>query len=670
MPDLLRLSWYGHGMERLPGQRLRLEVVLKRPHGSLNPAGFRYEDWLFRKGYRATGSIRSVKVDRDVGCFVHCQYRKLHRLLHQWTIEQFGGARHFPLVSSLLIGHRGHMEQKHWDVLKATGTIHLVAISGLHLGLIALGAGFLCRRLLLTVPAQIVSDSSRRWFAFLAVILCCLVYALAAGFTVPTQRALVMVVAGGWLVLMSRQAPVWNVFLAALAAVLVLDPFAPLDQGFWLSFAAVATLITVFSSRLAGTGWLRGLVLAQLAVFGGLWPILEILGQGQPLAGLLANLVAIPWVSLVVMPVLVAGGLLAAVVPGTAQLFLPIFDLTLGVLWQLLMWLAQWQAPDIRAGVPELFGWALLSVAVMCMPFAMFRLVAVLSAVLWLVYPAPSSERNSYVAVPVVRVWDVGQGLSVLVRHGREVLVYDTGPAVPGVFSAVESTLVPNLAAEGIKRIDTLVISHADSDHAGGISELSRNVSVGRVIAGEPAAVRQQVGELPVQACKQAEERLGGLVLEFWQSEGAQEGNDASCVLRIYHPDSGTEWLLPGDITEPVEAEYLAYMAGREDVQVPSTRVLVAPHHGSQTSSSEPWVRVLRPDRVIYTAGYRHRYGHPHPTVTARYAGVGAVPLNTACSGSVEMTVVDKKLVLKEMRHGSSFWIGGSGLARDQCKIP
>ena len=142
MPDLFRLSWYGHGMGRLPGQRLRLEVVLKRPHGSLNPAGFRYEDWLFRKGYRATGSIRSVKVDRHVGCFVHCQYRKLHRLLHQWTIEQFGGARHFPLVSSLLIGHRGHMEQKHWDVLKATGTIHLVAISGLHLGLIALGQGF------------------------------------------------------------------------------------------------------------------------------------------------------------------------------------------------------------------------------------------------------------------------------------------------------------------------------------------------------------------------------------------------------------------------------------------------------------------------------------------------------------------------------------------------
>ncbi|HBC35536.1 MAG TPA: DNA internalization-related competence protein ComEC/Rec2, partial [Marinobacter adhaerens] len=142
-------------------------------------------------------------------------------------------------------------------------------------------------------------------------------------------------------------------------------------------------------------------------------------------------------------------------------------------------------------------------------------------AMFWLVYPAPSSERNSCVAVPVVRVWDVGQGLSVLVRHGREVLVYDTGPAVPDVFSAVESTLLPNLAAEGIKRIDTLVISHADSDHAGGISELSRNVSVGRVIAGEPAAVRQQVGELPVQACKQAEERLGGLVLEFWQGEGA-----------------------------------------------------------------------------------------------------------------------------------------------------
>lgn len=670
MPELLRLSWYGHGNDPLPGSGLRLEVVLKRPHGTLNPAGFRYENWLFRKGYRATGSVRGVQADPSIECLLRCHYHKLHLALSNWSEERFGDARHFPLVSSLLTGHRGHMEQKHWDVLKATGTIHLVAISGLHLGLVALGAGFLCRRLLLALPAASVSDRARRWIVFVSVLLCCLIYALAAGFTVPTRRALVMVVVGGWLVLMGRQAPVWQAFLAALAAVLVLDPFAPLDQGFWLSFMAVAVLIAVFSGRLAGTGSVTGLVLAQLAVFGGLWPVLEIFGQSQPPVGLVANLVAIPWVSLVVMPLLVTGGLVTALVPDAARLFVPLFDLTLGVLWDGLTWFAEWPAPDITASVPEVVGWALLTVTLVFTPFARFRLVAALLAGVWLMYPEPTSVKNPYLTMPEIRVWDVGQGLSVLVRQGHEVLVYDTGPAVPGVFSAVESTLLPNLEAEGIRRIDTLVLSHADSDHAGGVSELTRQIEIGRVIAGEPAAVRGQVADVPVSVCKQPGQRLGDLVLEYWQGEGATEGNDASCVVRIYHPESGTEWLLPGDITDRMEARYLAYLAVREDFQEPVTRVLVAPHHGSKTSSSQAWVRALKPDRVIYTAGYRHRYGHPHPTVTARYAGIGAVSLNTACSGSIVMTIVNNQLVLKEMRHGSPFWIGGPGLARDQCKIP
>ena len=670
MPGLLRLSWYGHGNEQLPDTLLRLDVVLKRPHGTLNPAGFRYEDWLFRKGYRATGSVRSVQLDPSVRCLLHCQYRSLHLSLNNWTMEQFGDARHFPLVSSLLIGHRGHMEQKHWDVLKATGTIHLVAISGLHLGLVALGAGFLCRKLLLALPARSISDGTARGTVFASVLVCCLVYALAAGFTVPTRRALIMVVAGGWLVLKSRQAPVWHSFLAALGAVLLLDPYAPLDQGFWLSFAAVAVLIAVFSARLAGTGWLAGLLVAQLAVFGGLWPILETFGQGQPLVGLLANLAAIPWVSLVVMPALIMGGLITAAVPGAAHLVIALFDLILGPLWHVLTWFAEWQVPDIAASVPEVVAGALLTVTLVFIPFARFRLVAALSALSWLMFQGSGSSDNAYLTTPEMRVWDVGQGLSVLVRHGHEVLVYDTGPAVPGVFSAVESTLLPNLEAEGIRRIDTLVISHADNDHAGGVSELARQIEVGRVIAGEPVAIREQVAGLPVSDCRRSVQKLGDLILEYWQGEGPTEGNDASCVLRIYHPESGTEWLLPGDITEHMEARYLAYLAAREDFQQPVTRVLVAPHHGSKTSSSEAWVRALRPDQVIYTAGYRHRYGHPHPTVTARYAGIGAVSLNTACSGSIVMTIEDNQLALKEMRHGAPFWIGGPGLARDQCKIP
>ncbi|MBC7182915.1 MAG: MBL fold metallo-hydrolase, partial [Marinobacter sp.] len=248
----------------------------------------------------------------------------------------------------------------------------------------------------------------------------------------------------------------------------------------------------------------------------------------------------------------------------------------------------------------------------------------------------------------------------------RKVLVYDTGPAVPGVFSAVESTLLPNLRAEGIRRIDTLVVSHADSDHAGGLAELSDKIKIRRVVAGEAGVIRAQLPGLAVGSCETATETLGALTIDYWQEKPTSEGNDASCVVRILHAESGTEWIFPGDITGRVEAGYLAHLgAGNE-----SRRVVIAPHHGSKTSSSEQWVRSLAPDRVIYTAGYRHRYGHPHSSVTARYRRSGAAQLNTACSGSILMTLVDNRLAVKEMRGEAPFWISGAGLARDQCKIP
>ncbi len=669
-PKLLRLAWYGHAAERLQGDRLRLEVKLKRPHGNLNPAGFRYENWLFRKGYRATGSVRSVQPDPTVKCSLHCQYRRAHLSLVDWVQNRFGGTEHFALVSSLLIGHRGYMTQKHWDVLKATGTIHLVAISGLHLGLVALGAGFLCRRLLLAWPARCVNELTGRRIVFVSVVVCCTAYALAVGFTVPTRRALVMVIVGGWLLLLARQSPVWQPFLVALAVVLLLDPLAPLDQGFWLSFAAVAVLIAVFSARLAGAGWLGSLLLAQISAFAGLWPVLEAFGQGQPLSGLVANLISIPWVSLVVMPLLVAGGLITAAIPDAANLFGPAFDLVLGLLWSFLDWLARWQVPEIAASAEEISALSILLVVMVFAPFTGFRLVAVVSALVWLGYSPSSIPQNPRVAQPEIRVWDVGQGLSVLVRHGREVLVYDTGPAVPGVFSAVESTLLPNLHAEGIQRIDTLVISHADSDHSGGVSELAEQIEIGRVVAGETGAMRNGIADVPTAPCERVTETLGDLTIDYWQGQGVSEGNDASCVIRIYHSESGTEWILPGDITDRLETQYLAYLSASGTLRHSGSRVVLAPHHGSKTSSSGAWVQELDPDWVIYTAGYRHRYGHPHPMVTARYRRSGAASLNTACSGSVMMTIADNRLALKEMRDETPFWISGPGLTRDQCKIP
>jgi len=671
LPERLRLSWYGGEAQTLAEHRLTLTVVLRRPHGTLNPSGFRYEDWLFRKGYRATGSVRSAEPAASPPCSLHCRYTAVHQSLARWVESRFSGASHYPLIASLMIGNRGAMESSHWEVLKATGTIHLVAISGLHLGLVALGAGFVARRALLAFPGHRFSEVSLRWGVFTLVGVCCLAYALASGFTVPTRRALIMVMIATWALIGGREISPWRSLALAFATVLLLDPFAPLDQGFWLSFSAVAVLLVTFSGRLGANGWLTGLVLAQMAVFIGLWPVLAQFGQGQPVAGLVANLIAIPWVSVIVMPVIIVGGMVVALVPALVDLVVPLMDAVLAGLWWLLVGLSKWQVPVLSSATLPLLLVATSGLLALRLPLPWFPALVFSAVFLWL-WPGSGyvsgGPVNRYVPVPEVRILDVGQGLSVLVRHRREVLLYDTGPAVPGVFSAMESTVLPNLKDLGVRRIDQLVISHSDSDHAGGVGLLLRSLPVGRVIAGEPEALEgvKVPPRVPVENCQQKRARLGALELAFWRNPGDVTGNDASCVLVVRH--KATEWVLPGDITEAVEAGFLEALEASSDLSL--HRIVLAPHHGSKTSSSSAWVNSLAPDHVIYTAGYRHRYGHPHPDVVARYRQIGAVALNTACSGGITFRAAPGGLEVHEMRHDSPFWIGGAGLTRDQCKIP
>lgn len=673
LPTTLRLAWYGQPEVVLPDHRLRLEVVLKQPHGTLNPEGFRYEDWLFRKGYRATGSVRSAIPDPSVVCALECQYHRLHAQLADWVDGQFAEARHHPLIASLLIGNRGHLSSEHWDVLKATGTIHLVAISGLHLGLVALGAGFATRRVLLVVSSARLSERSVRASVFTVVLVCSLLYALAAGFTVPTRRALIMVAVGSWFLLNAWQVPVWKSLVIALGLVLLLDPFAPLDQGFWLSFGAVSILMCAFAGRLGGTGWLAGLFIAQGAVFAGLWPLLELVGQGQPIAGLLANIVAIPWVSLVLMPVLLVGGIAVALFPALIDLIIPLMDALLGVLWSFLGVVARMNWPDLHGSIFEIVGFALLVLLVVLVPIRIFRVIGIVVVASWGVAASfPGKPGNPSLAQPEVRVWDVGQGLSAMLRAGDQVLLYDSGPEVKGVFSAAESVLIPNLKALGIKRIDTLVISHADGDHSGGINQILEQFDVGRIVTGEPAAVRaklERAQAVSVLECE-GEGVLGEeLLLSFWRAEGKVQGNDASCVLAARQGQT-TEWLFPGDVSSRVEAQYLKVSRDLWAESQPRERVVIAPHHGSKTSSSSAWVDELKPDIVIYTAGYLHRYGHPHRDVTARYRSGGATAFNTACSGGLVLAVDNGAVKTTEARHSVPFWIGGPGLTRAKCEIP
>lgn len=665
LPDTIRLAWYGKGEKVLPGHLLTLGVVLKKPHGAVNPAGFRYETWLLRNDFRATGTVRDVAVTSSQVCTVHCRYMAWRLGLADSLASVMKDAAHYPLLASLLIGHRGELTPEHWDVLKATGTIHLVAISGLHLGLVALGAGFLARRSLNALAAGHVSPVAQRYLVLALVALASLIYALAAGFTVPTRRALIMVLVAGWVLVRGHQVSAWHGLALALFLVLLTDPFAPLDQGFWLSFGAVSVLVLVFVGRLAPPNWLLTLVLAQAAVFAGLWPILSAFGQGQPYAGLLANLFAIPWVSFVVMPLLMTGTALLWLMPASADLVLTVFDWALEALWRALGWLESQEMPNSNTGVGLATTVAVMLLAALVVPATRVRWVMVLAGAMVLGVSLTRGEKpNPWVDQAEIRIWDVGQGLAVLVRHHDQVLLYDTGPAVPGVFSAVESVLIPNLERLGVTRINTLVISHADSDHAGGLSALFSAFPVSEVVTGESERLKALAGGYPgpaPESCMAARSRaMGGVFVHFWQGiAAAQAGNsnDASCVVTMTERESGVQVILPGDITAAVERSLISAYRTVFGAAENRSRIVVAPHHGSNTSSSALWVNTLAPDWVIYSAGYRHRFGHPHPAVVARYRAAGSRQLNTAYSGAVVLELGETGVRVNQQRATAPFWI-------------
>lgn len=664
LPQRLRLAWYGDDARLRPPPRLRLTVVLKKPHGAVNPRGFRYESWLFRQGFGATGSIRGASEDKSVRCGLECRYHQWRGSMVAELGERLQSAESAPLISSLMLGYRGGLEPRHWQVLKATGTIHLVAISGLHLGLVAIGAGFLSRRLLVFVPERWLPPARSRLLLFLLVSLASLAYALAAGFSVPTRRALIMVVVACWWVFNARRGQALDTVLFALCLVLVLDPLSPLDQGFWLSFGAVGILMLVFSGLLRPMTWWRSLLVAQVAIFAVLWPILVVLDQSQPLAGFFANLVAIPLVSLLIMPAIFLCALALLLLPWLDWIFIGVLDSLLTGLWWFLEKVAGLTLPAVNPGIAELISGALLVTMALVLPLLAFRLALTLTLTLWFAAAGgvwESSERpeNARVTWPEIWIWDVGQGLSILVRQADRALLYDTGPELEGVYSAAESVLVPNLKALGVARLDTLVISHGDNDHSGGVPLLLQHFAVDNLVSGEPDRLARRLGphpEVVIGSCAGlAETREPGFV--SWQSDGYPEGNDASCVLTFEFNEGRQQVILSGDITAGAEQALLLENHGRLAAN-PGFRVVLAPHHGSRTSSSPQWVSVLSPDVTLFSAGYRHRYGHPHPDIVKRYETAGSRLLNTATSGAIQLVFKPGDVEITETRSAVPFWIG------------
>lgn len=625
LQGLVRLSWYRCPEDLWAGERWRLPVRLKASHGFANPGSFDYERWLFEQGVMATGGLRKgidpVLLDPGPGGW---WLMRLRERLARHLAAVLGDHRALGLAQALTIGERSTLAPQDWEALTRTGTNHLVAISGLHVGLIAAAAYFLVRRLWARAPRLALAMAAPRAGA-LGAMAAALVYAGLAGFAVSTQRALIMLAVVLTALLWERTLRPWHAIGLALVGVLLVDPGACLSIGAWLSFVAVAVLIYGLGGRLPSrdlwTRWGR----AQWVVGVGLLPLLlAVLGRASVIAPLV-NLVAVPLFSLVILPLVLVTGLLS-LVPGLGlplQWTADLLGWCLAGLERVAAW--PWAAVSLSERPLWLWGTAGLGVALLLAPRGLpGRWLGALPVLpLVLLRPATPGFGEAWVTL-----LDVGQGLSVVVRTQGGTLVYDTGPGYESGFNTGSQVVAPFLRSQGIDRVDVLVLSHGDRDHAGGAPGLMGLLPVGLIRSGEPGVL-----DLPQEGPCLAGQGWdwSGVHFRFLHPDapGAQ-GNDASCVLRV--ETGGRALLLPGDIGRAVEA----WLVQARAVDLRSD-VLVAGHHGSATSTSAAFLEAVAPSLVLYSSGYANHFGFPARKVRERVAARGIRTLDTAVGGAIEL---------------------------------
>ena len=630
-PGKVRLSWYEGRQPLQPGERWRLKIRLKRPHGYMNPGGFDYESWLFQNRLRATGYViddeNNIRLQQAAGLNPDLiRFAIKNRIREVLPADDLAG-----FVPALAVGDRGGLSDAHWQVLTATGTNHLIAISGLHIGLVAGIVYLLALRLwsplCMFIPALPGNVSGVR-FAAACAMLTALVYALLAGFALPTQRALVMLCVYFGMKLYYRTAVSSDVLGTALFAVLAIDPFAPLSASFWLSFSAVAVILYGVGYRVHLQGrrlqeWLR----VQYVVSMGLVPVLALYYQEIPVLSLFANMFAVPWVSLIVIPLVLGGCMLLL---ADMDLLLQLALASMHVLWWVLNLFMAWESQLLPVAHPGLVTMAVISAGMLILLLPR-GITPRWLGLIWLVPLFFPGKTGPSFGEAEITVLDVGQGLAVVVRTQKHNLLYDAGPAYASGFNTGTAVILPFLRNSGVIRLDMLVQSHGDNDHIGGLQGLVGKIPVSRVISSVP-------GEVPLlQAGDCADGQSwswDGVRFRVLHPDGAENlsANDRSCVVTV--KARNLTLLLSGDIEKRAERSLVLRHGERLRADV-----LVVPHHGSKTSSTRDFIRAVSPDIAIFPVGYRNRFGLPDRDVVSRYREHGARLLSTAENGAISIKV-------------------------------
>jgi competence protein ComEC len=645
LPSKLRVSWYFPDQAIKAGQHWSFTVKLKRPHGSLNPGGFDYERWLFTQGVGAVGYVRPdskpVLLGRDSAWINISVWRQSITDRLSFLLS---GRPSLGLIKALTIGDGNGITQQQWDVFRKTGTTHLVVISGSHVGLIAGLAYFLVLKV--WAWTGLLRWSPQR-VAAVAAMLVAVFYAGLAGFSVPAQRAVIMLAVVMLAIILQRNTRPFNTLAVALFVVLVYDPLAVLAVGFWLSFLAVSLIIYVVAGRLGKSGYLLEGIKINWATSVGLSPLLLFLFQQVSLISPLANFIAVPVISLLAVPL----SLLAVVVmfsfPLLATKLFMVVDSVLQGLWWLLVRLAELPLATISHAQPSVWAlmFALPGVLLLLAPRGMPARWLSLIMFLPLVFTPANKPKAGSINMTLL---DVGQGLSVVVQTENHWLVYDTGAKFSAESDMGRSVVLPFLRRQGADKIDRLIISHGDNDHIGGALSLIQGMPTEQVLTSAP----QQLSNYSPLMCEAGQSWTWDNVTFTLLSPQHPfvSDNDNSCVLKIESEQGAV--LLTSDIETAAES-WLVETYGNQL----KANVLISPHHGSKTSSTYEFLQAVQPVYVLIPVGYRNQFGHPHQEVLDRYEKIKAQWLNTADSGAISLGVKDGLWQVQSLRDTESkYW--------------
>jgi competence protein ComEC len=625
------------------GERWQLTARLKRPHGTQNPHGFDFESWALAENIRAAGSIKTKANNKKLQNFVwHPKYMVEHvrEKIQQRIVKVLENKPYSGVIQALVMGDDSQIAADDWQLFLRTGISHLMSISGLHITMLS-GLAFGLMSFIWRRIPQLATRLPTRKAATVAGVIAALIYALIAGFAVPTQRTLYMLMVFALALWSGRQLVISQVLALALFVVVAIDPWAVMAAGFWLSFGAVAMLSFALGARVGQTHWLKAAIHTQWAVTIGMVPLLLIMFHQASIVSPIANAFAIPIISFVVTPLALLGSFLS--IDSLLMLSYKALEICMFVLnWLNQLPDAVWQqhTPSTWTLFPALLGviWLLLPRGI---PTRWLGLVGFLPMLLLI-------PQRPAIGDMKVAVLDVGQGLSVVVQTATHTLLYDAGAKYNKQSDAGGRIVVPFLQGEGVEKIDGFMVSHNDNDHSGGMLSVLSLLPVDWFASSIP-------DEIELNTAAEKMKCYAGQVwvwdeiyfevlhpqLQSYEDPKVKD-NNRSCVLKITSVSGSL--LLTGDIEKSVEAALVEQAAGQL-----KSDVLVAPHHGSKTSSSERFIAAVAPGLVIFTSGYLSRFKHPAPVVVARYQALNSGMLRSDYHGAVEINYMRSKPTIEAL---------------------